>query len=381
MDASCYSLTLYVYSFIFFDFSLDFCIFLCYLFLMFACSYFDYKLSHFHFVLTDALASVISAGISGGSSLIGSGLGFAGTMLTNKQNERMWREQFDYEKGLQQQVFQREDTALQRARQDAVQAGFSPLQALGMQSSANGVVSTTPSTPMQAPDFSGIGSGIADASRLYLEKQMHDDQMQLESMRLGKEDEWNRARLSNEKDIAVNNNDTAISINRARLDQEALQFNRQLSEVIRSNSAQETLQAQKQLDDFVGKYDMPVTPYSDYEHYTHAILNWYRQYNQWLMSDSGLTNDSESFGASSSSSSSSSHGIDSSRSSSVGSNAFGTGVSASASRSNGSSDSSSSSSSSSESGSWSRQTLNAAKLRAYAYYNPIPVYRASHENY
>lgn len=49
----------------------------------------------------------------------------------------------DYEKAVQQQTWQREDTAIQRAVMDAQAAGFSPLAALGMPANAGQVVSTS----------------------------------------------------------------------------------------------------------------------------------------------------------------------------------------------------------------------------------------------
>ena len=49
----------------------------------------------------------------------------------------------DYDRAMQQQIFNREDTAIQRAMQDATAAGFSPLAALGMPANAGQVVSSS----------------------------------------------------------------------------------------------------------------------------------------------------------------------------------------------------------------------------------------------
>ena len=49
----------------------------------------------------------------------------------------------DYDRAMQQQIFNREDTAIQRAVQDATSAGFSPLAALGMPANAGQVISSS----------------------------------------------------------------------------------------------------------------------------------------------------------------------------------------------------------------------------------------------
>lgn len=49
----------------------------------------------------------------------------------------------DYDRAMQQNIFNREDTAIQRAMQDATAAGFSPLTALGMPANAGQVISSS----------------------------------------------------------------------------------------------------------------------------------------------------------------------------------------------------------------------------------------------
>lgn len=51
----------------------------------------------------------------------------------------------DYQRALQQQIFEREDTAMQRARDDFVAAGFSPLAAVGNMAGAGQVVASASS--------------------------------------------------------------------------------------------------------------------------------------------------------------------------------------------------------------------------------------------
>ena len=63
---------------------------------------------------------------------------------TNRSDTAWEREQYienrDYERSLQQQIFEREDTAIQRAVQDAGKAGFSPLSVAGGNGAGAGVI-------------------------------------------------------------------------------------------------------------------------------------------------------------------------------------------------------------------------------------------------
>lgn len=79
-------------------------------------------------------------------------------------------EQRDYDRALQQQIFQREDTAIQRAVNDATDAGFSPLAALGMPAGAGQVISgnSAPGNMVQnnqfaTADMSSIGRDMTSA--------------------------------------------------------------------------------------------------------------------------------------------------------------------------------------------------------------------------
>ena len=60
-------------------------------------------------------------------------------------------EQRDYDRALQQDIFAREDTAITRAMEDAVSAGYSPLAALGQSANAGQVVSSS-----SAPESIGV---------------------------------------------------------------------------------------------------------------------------------------------------------------------------------------------------------------------------------
>lgn len=68
--------------------------------------------------------------------------------LNAQKRQQSWsNEQYiesrDYDRALQQQIFNREDTAISRAVDDARSAGFSPLAALGMPANSGSVVSSS----------------------------------------------------------------------------------------------------------------------------------------------------------------------------------------------------------------------------------------------
>lgn len=65
----------------------------------------------------------------------------ASQLAQQKWANEQYIESRDYDRALQQQLFDREDTSIQRAVQDATSAGFSPLAALGMPAGAGQVVS------------------------------------------------------------------------------------------------------------------------------------------------------------------------------------------------------------------------------------------------
>lgn len=76
-----------------------------------------------------------------GDSIIG-GLNYAEQKKYNEQMLALNREQFDYQKYVQQQTWQREDNAVQRRAEDLTKAGMNRLMAGGQSASAGGVVPT-----------------------------------------------------------------------------------------------------------------------------------------------------------------------------------------------------------------------------------------------
>ena len=67
----------------------------------------------------------------------------------NKENLQLQKDKFEYDKQLQQQIFQREDSAVQRNVKDKLQAGINPLLD-AQQAGAGSVVQTTAPQGMRA---------------------------------------------------------------------------------------------------------------------------------------------------------------------------------------------------------------------------------------
>lgn len=129
------------------------------------------------------VSGLAHAGISAGTSIYNNSqnLALSKEALEAQKAQQAWaNEQYvesrDYNRALQQKIFEREDTALSRATQDAVSAGFSPLTAIG-QGLGSGQIVSSPQTPssmvsnnqasLSNPDLSGIGNAGATIATLF----------------------------------------------------------------------------------------------------------------------------------------------------------------------------------------------------------------------
>ena len=76
----------------------------------------------------------------------------------NWANEQ-YIENRDYERQLQQEIFHREDTALQRSLQQAVDSGFSPLTALGINTGTGSIISNSSAPGSMVSNNQGFCAG------------------------------------------------------------------------------------------------------------------------------------------------------------------------------------------------------------------------------
>ena len=83
-----------------------------------------------------------------------------GSIFNNERNIDMQRENLAYQRDLQQQIFNREDTAVQRRVKDLKAAGINPLLAAGGAASSGAAVQTT-APHSDNPDFNFMGNMLA----------------------------------------------------------------------------------------------------------------------------------------------------------------------------------------------------------------------------
>lgn len=81
---------------------------------------------------------------------------FGYDVFSNERNMHYQRQQWQYQKDLQQQIFAREDNAVQRRAADLKAAGFNPLLAAG------GAAGTGQAVTASAPNVPGLKTSYAD---------------------------------------------------------------------------------------------------------------------------------------------------------------------------------------------------------------------------
>ena len=110
--------------------------------------------------------ALIAGGIAGASALGGSLLNYFGNKNANsdnlkiaKQNLAFQRDNLEYQKALQQQIFEREDTAYQRAVADAQNVGINPMALAGSGGASAGQAIDT-SAPNNSMQFKSNTEGV-----------------------------------------------------------------------------------------------------------------------------------------------------------------------------------------------------------------------------
>ena len=92
--------------------------------------------------------------------------------------QRQWaQEQRDYNRALQQQIFEREDTAISRQANELSKLGINPLSANMNGLGAGSVVSSSPSGTSSAPssvNASSSGHGVSSPAQLHYEQKLYD---------------------------------------------------------------------------------------------------------------------------------------------------------------------------------------------------------------
>lgn len=102
--------------------------------------------------------------LTAGSTLAGS----VDSIITNKRNFDLQKENLAYQKNLQKEIFAREDNAVQRRVADLVAAGLSPTLAAGSSAGAGSVVST--SAPQKKSSLEAL-TALASVKTLLAQQQ------------------------------------------------------------------------------------------------------------------------------------------------------------------------------------------------------------------
>lgn len=192
----------------------------------------EFRYSHYFYVFgvdDMALATVIGAVVAGVAA-VGS------SIATNKANKDAVDSTNEQNRELTERAWERDDMQLQRARQDAEKAGFSPLAAL-----SSNLTNSSPAT-MQAPsyDFSGVGQGIGEIAKAPAQAKQAKTQRDMQRAQIAQVHEQSRGlRLDNLlKQSTFRNNVMKNSYETMKLIEEARNqklSNAQLAAILRAN--------------------------------------------------------------------------------------------------------------------------------------------------
>lgn len=145
-------------------------------------------------------------------------VGPAYTAMKNRQSQQ---QQFDYSKELQQQMFQREDNAVQRRKADLIAAGLSPVLAAGSAASAGPVVSTNAPQLQNMPDSAQImmsmikmknDISMTDAQKELMRKQQEQLDTQIDKNKADAAISWNDYKIFKNTGTPSNSSGTVKTI-------------------------------------------------------------------------------------------------------------------------------------------------------------------------
>lgn len=103
-----------------------------------------------------------------GSLILGSlgAIGLGSSIFNARRNFNLQKENLEYQKALQQQLFEREDTAYERTKNDMLNSGFSPLAMQGLNSAGSAVPTSAPQSGMDIASSLSSILGVASQAQM-----------------------------------------------------------------------------------------------------------------------------------------------------------------------------------------------------------------------
>lgn len=155
-------------------------------------------------IAVGAIVNGIGQTIAGTGTAIGAGITAQTQADINRINVAYQEKKLDWDKKLQQTMFEREDNAIQRRKADLIAAGMSPVLAAGQGALAGPVVQTQAPQINRAPDWGAVvknaGTGLAGVPGAILDAQaaiLRNKQMESNIAQTQAQTELTRAQAQN----------------------------------------------------------------------------------------------------------------------------------------------------------------------------------------